>query len=39
MNREFHREEHVYASDAFEEIIKDTMRFFNGTPVLQLPPR
>jgi len=36
-NREFNREEHVYASDAFEEIIKDTIRFFNGTPVLQLP--
>lgn len=38
MNREFKREEHVYTSDAFEEIIKDTIRFFNGTPVLQLPP-
>ncbi len=38
MNREFNREEHVYTSDAFEEIIKDTIRFFNGTPVLQLPP-
>lgn len=32
------REEHVYTSDAFEEIIKDTIRFFNGTPVVQLPP-
>ena len=38
MNREFNREEHVYTSDAFEEIIKDTIRFFNGTPVLKLPP-
>ncbi len=38
MNREFNREEHVYTSDAFEEIIKDTIRFFNGTPVIQLPP-
>lgn len=37
MNREFNREEHVYTSDAFEEIIKDTIRFFNGTPVLKLP--
>jgi len=38
MNREFNREEHVYTSDAFEKIIKDTIRFFNGTPVLKLPP-
>lgn len=38
MNRNFNREEHVYTSDAFEEIIKDTIRFFNGTPVLKLPP-
>lgn len=38
MNREFSREEHVYTSNAFEEIIKDTIRFFNGTPVLKLPP-
>ena len=38
MVRDFNREEHVYKSDAFEEIIKDTIRFFNGTPVLALPP-
>jgi len=38
MKREFNREEHVYSSDAFEEIIKDTMRFFNGTPIVALPP-
>ena len=38
MNRNFDRDEHVYKSDAFEEIIKDTIRFFNGTPVTQLPP-
>jgi hypothetical protein len=38
MNREFNRDEHVYTSDAFEEIIKDTIRFFNGTPVIKLPP-
>jgi Eco29kI restriction endonuclease. len=38
MNRNFNRDEHVYKSDAFEEIIKDTIRFFNGTPVTQLPP-
>jgi hypothetical protein len=39
MKRDFSREEHVYRSDAFEEIIKDTIRFFNGTPVIELPPR
>ena len=38
MNREFTRDEHVYTSTAFEEIIKDTIRFFNGTPVIELPP-
>ena len=38
MNRDFKREEHVYSSEAFEEIIKDTIRFFNGTPVIKLPP-
>ena len=34
----FEREKHIYKSDAFEEIIKDTIRFFNGTPVHKLPP-
>ena len=29
----FEREKHIYKSDAFEELIKDTIRFFNGTPV------
>lgn len=38
MKGDFKREEHVYSSDAFEEIIKDTIRFFNGTPVIKLPP-
>ncbi len=38
MNRDFAREEHIYKSDTFEEIIKDTIRFFNGTPVIELPP-
>ena len=37
MSKVFKREEHVYASNAFEEIIKDTIRFFNGTPVVDLP--
>ena len=34
----FDREKHIYKSTAFEEIIKDTIRFFNGTPVHKLPP-
>jgi hypothetical protein len=34
----FEREKHIYKSDVFEEIIKDTVRFFNGTPVHSLPP-
>lgn len=33
MDNVFDRSKHVYQSDAFEEIIKDTVRFFNGTPV------
>ena len=34
----FDRKQHIYESDSFEEIIKDTIRFFNGTPVHSLPP-
>ena len=34
----FDREKHIYQSETFEEIIKDTIRFFNGTPVHKLPP-
>lgn len=30
MDNVFDRSKHVYQSDAFEEIIKDTVRFFNG---------
>ncbi len=33
----FDRSKHVYASPDFEEIIKDTIRFFNGTPVHSIP--
>lgn len=38
MQVEFDRSKHVFRSDAFAEIIKDTIRFFNGTPVHLLPP-
>lgn len=37
MQVKFERSKHVFQSDAFAEIIKDTIRFFNGTPVHQLP--
>lgn len=38
MKVQFDRSKHVFQSDAFAEIIKDTIRFFNGTPVHKLPP-
>lgn len=34
----FDRQEHVYRNDAFAELVKDGVRFFNGTPVLAMPP-
>jgi Eco29kI restriction endonuclease len=34
----FDRNEHVYRNNAFTELIKDAIRFFNGTPVHTLPP-
>ena len=34
----FDRNEHVYKNIAFEELVKDAIRFFNGTPVHTLPP-
>lgn len=33
----FDRGEHVFLSLDFEEIVNDTIRFFNGTPVLSIP--
>ncbi len=37
----FDRSKHVYVSPEFEEIIKDTIRFLNGTPVhsISIPER
>jgi len=35
----FDRNEHVYKNDAFAELVKDAVRFFNGTPVQALPPQ
>ena len=37
-SKTFDRSEHVYKNDAFAELIKDAIRFFNGTPVHTLPP-
>ena len=34
----FDRQKHVYKNDAFVELVKDAIRFFNGTPVHTLPP-
>jgi len=34
----FDRSKHIYRNDTFVEIIKDAVRFFNGTPVHVLPP-
>lgn len=34
----FDRSKHVYKNDAFVELVKDAVRFFNGTPVQTLPP-
>lgn len=33
----FDRAKHVYANEAFTELIKDALRFFHGTPILPLP--
>lgn len=34
----FDRSKHVYRNDALVELVKDAVRFFNGTPVHLLPP-
>jgi hypothetical protein len=36
--QEFDRSKHIYKNDAFVELVKDAVRFFNGTPVHTLPP-
>lgn len=36
--QDFDRSKHVYKNDAFAELVKDAVRFFNGTPVYSLPP-
>lgn len=34
----FDRSKHVYHNADFAELVKDAVRFFNGTPVHRLPP-
>lgn len=34
----FDRSKHVYHNEAFVELVKDAVRFFNGTPIHELPP-
>lgn len=34
----FQREKHIYRTEEFDELIKDIIRFFNGTPIVNLPP-
>lgn len=36
MNSSFQREEHLYESNAFETIIRDTIQFFNSSPIVSL---
>ena len=38
MEFSFDRSKHVFYSPEFEELIKDTIRFFNGTPIQPIPP-
>ena len=35
---EFDRKKHIYKSEAFVELVKDAVRFSNGTPIHLLPP-
>ncbi len=36
--RPFNRDEHIFRSPELESLLKDAIRFFNGTPVYELPP-
>ncbi|MEN9656710.1 MAG: hypothetical protein RL571_175 [Pseudomonadota bacterium] len=36
--QQFDRSKHVYKNDSFAELVKDAVRFFNGTPVHTLLP-
>ncbi len=34
----FDRKKHLYKNEAFIELVKDAVRFFNGTPIHIIPP-
>lgn len=34
----FDKEEHIFRSPQLADLLKDAIRFFNGTPVYELPP-
>jgi hypothetical protein len=34
----FNREDHIFRSPELESLLKDAIRFFNGTPIYELPP-
>ena len=36
---DFDRTKHIYRNETFVELVKDAVRFFNGTPVHPLPPK
>lgn len=36
--RSFNQEEHIFRSPQLADLLKDAIRFFNGTPVYELPP-
>lgn len=38
MDFSFDRSKHIFYLPEFEELIKDIIRFFNGTPIQPLPP-
>lgn len=38
IQNDFDREKHVFKYDIFDELINDTISFFNGTPVYPMPP-
>ena len=37
IKKPFDRNKHIYQNDVFVELMKDAVRFFNGTPVYPLP--
>ena len=38
MSRQFNKDEHIFKSPELANLLKDSIRFFNGTPVYELPP-